>query len=229
MRKLLLSTTVAAVMASVSFAGQAAESASLSVSGTIAPSSCDVSLSSATIDLGSINAGTLTADLNVKPVSDVTVNVDCGAPAGVAVQTTDNRAASAMTLADISEQMKTDLNGFTDAHLFGLGTDSEQGKIGTLVMAVSAATADGSANANLLTSSDKAAWTATTLSASSVQPVEKNSYFTLANDANSTAPAAMTKSTYTLMSQLMLKKANLYPAGEEVKLDGNVTFSVVYL
>ena len=229
MRKLLLTTAVAAIMTSVSFAGQAAESASLSVSGTITPATCDVSLSAESIDLGNITAGTLTSDLNLKPASDVSVNVDCGAPTAVAVQTTDNRAASAMTYAEVSDQMKVDLNGFTDANLFGLGTDSAQAKIGTLVLAVSAATADGTANANLLSSTDKAAWTATTLSATTGKPLEKNGYFTLASNADTTAPAAMTKSSYTIMSQLMLKKANLYPAGEEVKIDGNVTFSVVYL
>lgn len=229
MRKLLLSTAVVAAMASVSFAGQAAESATLAVTGTITPGTCGVTLSSATIDLGNIAASTLTKDVNPLTGSDVTLNVDCDATAATAVQLTDNRAASAMTLTDISEEMNTNVTTAADTNIFGLGTDSAQSKVGALFLAISAATADGTANTNLLSSTDKAAWTASTISASKPEPLKKNGYFALAANADATAPAALSKSTYTIASQLMLKKANKYPTGEEVKLDGNVTFSVVYL
>ncbi|MBD8182783.1 DUF1120 domain-containing protein [Pantoea agglomerans] len=229
MRKLLLSTAVVAAMASVSFAGQAAESATLAVTGTITPATCAVSLSSATIDLGNIAASTLTEPFNNVDGSDVTLNVDCDAAAATAVQVTDNRTASAMTITDISDEMGITMPGITDTGVFGLGTDSAQGKVGALFLAISAATADGTANANLLSSTDKAAWTASTISATKPSRLQKNGYFALPADANATAPAALSKSTYTIASQLMLKKADKYPTGEAVKLDGNVTFSVVYL
>lgn len=228
MRKLLLSTAVVAAMASVSFAGQAAESATLAVTGTITPATCDVSLSSATIEFGNIPASTLTADQTVKTGSEVILNVDCDAAAATAIQTTDNRAASAMTLAEVTEQMKF-TSTFLSTNLFGLGTDSAQGKVGLMAIGLSAATADGTANTHLLASTDKAAWTAATLSASTPKVLEKDGYFALASDADTTAPAALTKSTYTLAPSIILKKGSLYPTGEEVPIDGNVTFSVVYL
>ncbi|MEB6222862.1 DUF1120 domain-containing protein [Pantoea anthophila] len=229
MRKLLLSTAIIAAMASVSFAGQAAESATLSITGTITPAACGVALSSSSIDLGTIAAATLLKDSNVKQGNTVTLNVDCEAPVAIAVQTTDNRAASAMTLANMSEEMKATVSGLSDAHIFGLGTDSAQGHVGAMALAITDATADGAANTNVLTSSDKAAWSLTHVTATAPATLTKNGYFTLAADANSTTPAAMTKASYSIASRMILKKADAYPSGEEVPIDGNVTFSVVYL
>jgi len=229
MRKLLLSTAVFAAMASVSFAGQAAESATLAVTGTITPATCDVSLSSASIELGNIAASTLTEASNIKTGNDVTLSVDCDAAAATAIQTTDNRAASAMTLTEIADQTTATTSDLTDANIFGLGTDSAQAKVGALSLMISAATADGTANTHLLTSADKAAWKASTISATTPNPLQKNGYFALAADADATAPAAVTKSTYTLSSMVILKKGSLYPTGEAVGIDGNLTFSVVYL
>ncbi|WP_191939020.1 DUF1120 domain-containing protein [Pantoea agglomerans] len=228
MRKLLLSTAVFAAMASVSFAGQAAESATLAVTGTITPATCDVSLSSASIELGNIAASTLTEASNIKTGNDVTLSVDCDAAAATAIQTTDNRAASAMTLTELNDQTTATISDYTDANIFGLGTDSAQAKVGALSLSIIAATADGTANTHLLTSADKAAWKASAISATP-NPLQKNGYFALAADADATAPAAVTKSTYTLGSMIILKKGSLYPTGEAVGIDGNLTFSVVYL
>ncbi|MDQ1213552.1 DUF1120 domain-containing protein [Pantoea anthophila] len=229
MRKLLLSTSIVAAMTTVSFAGHAAESATLTVKGSITPASCDVTLSSASIDLGTIAASELAGSVNVKEGSNVTLNVNCDAPAAVAVQTTDNRAASAMTLANMSDDMKLSASGLTDDNVFGLGSDSSQGKVGALAIAITNATADGTANTNVLTSSDKASWSLTQISAATPATLKKNGYFALASDADDTTPAALTKATYTIASKMILKKADAYPTGEDVSIDGNVTFSVVYL
>lgn len=129
MRKLILSTAVVAVMASVSFAGQAAESATLAVTGTITPATCDVSLSSATVEFGNIPASTLTTDFTTKTGSDVTLNVDCDAAAATAIQATDNRAASAMTLAEVSDQMNF-VSTFLGTNLFWCGNRQCAGQSG---------------------------------------------------------------------------------------------------
>ncbi|MEB7539731.1 DUF1120 domain-containing protein [Pantoea anthophila] len=229
MRKILLSTAVVAAMTSVSFAGQAAESATLSITGTITPASCDVTLSSPSIDIGTVSAASLIKDSNVSQGHTVTLNVDCDAPAAVAVQTTDNRAASALTLANMSDEMKTSVLGLSDAQIFGLGSDSVQEKIGAMALAITQATADGETNTNVLTSSDKAVWSLTQLSTTQPATLTKNGYFALAADVNTTTPTALTQATYTIASKIILKKADAYPSGEEVPIDGNVTFSVVYL
>ncbi|MFH7803644.1 DUF1120 domain-containing protein [Enterobacter cloacae] len=223
MRKLLLSTAVTATLASVSFAGQAAESATLAVTGTITPAACDVSLSTTALEFGNIPMSTLTENVNNIQSPDAILNVDCNAATATAIQNTDNRAASAMTLAEISEQMK--INLAEENGVFGLGTDSAQSKVGAMAIGITSATADGTANSNLLTSTDKASWTV----ASAPLALKNNSYFALATNANATAPAAHTKSTYTISASILLKKASFYPTGESVPIDGNVTFSVVYL
>lgn len=229
MRKLLLSTVIASTLASVSFTGQAAESATLTVTGTITPATCDVSLSSPSISFGNIAASTLTDDVNPKAGGNVTLNVDCDAAAATAIQTTDNRASSAMTGTELNDTMKVTITDLADSNIFGLGTDSAQSKIGVLLLGINAATSDGQANSNLVVSSDKSAWSSQAIVEGSNQILEKNGYFGLASAADATSPAAYTKSTYTISSQMLLKKASLYPSGEAVNLDGNITFSVVYL
>ncbi|MXP50533.1 DUF1120 domain-containing protein [Pantoea sp. Eser] len=228
MRKLLLNSALFMAVTTASFSGLAAESASLSVTGTINPAACDVSLSSSSIALGYIAAASLKQALNTKTGNDVNLNVDCDAAAAIAVQTMDNRASTEMTVAEISDELQTSLPGITDVSFFGLGADTANNKIGVL-LGITAATKDGVANSNLLRSTDKSSWTAKSGSPSSILSLAKNGYFALAADSSSTIPVAATKETYNIYSGIMLKQADRYPSGEAVELDGNVTLSVVYL
>ncbi|WP_312053147.1 DUF1120 domain-containing protein [Pantoea brenneri] len=229
MRKLLINSALLMAVTTASFSGLAAESATLSVTGTINPAACDVSLSSSSIALGFITASSLKQAMNTKTGNDITLNVDCDAAAAIAVQTTDNRASTAMTVAEISDELQTSLPEMTDANIFGLGADTANNKIGVLLLGITAATKDGVANSNLLSSTDKSSWTAKSASPSSIVSLAKNGYFALAADSSSTIPVAATKETYNIYSGIMLKKSDKYPSGEAVELDGNVTFSVVYL
>lgn len=230
MRKLMLNTAIAAALASASFAGQAAESATFTVTGTITPATCDVSLSTPSIDLGNIPASTLTEDTNLKKGEDVILSVDCDAAAATAIRTSDNRSSSAMTAEEVAEQLKMPLenSNLTGQDIFGLGTDSAQNKVGALAIGINAATSDGVANSNLFTSNDRAAWRSAPIDANG-QPVTKDEYFGLASSADATGPSAYTRSTYTIGSMVLLKKGNFYPAGEAVPIDGNITFSVFYI
>lgn len=228
MRKLFLISAAAMTLGSTSFAGQAAETASLTVSGSVAPSTCDISLATSSVEFGTVTSGNLMRDLNQLSGNDIKVNVGCDAPAAVVVQATDNRASSAMTAAEVQSEMKATIP-FSDANFFGLGTDSENGKVGALVLAVTASTLDGSPNSHLLSSTDKVTWTAKNVSADAGLMLQKNGYFTVASDNGATAPAPVTNASYTISTGVFLKKMNKYPTGESVNLDGNVTFSVVYL
>ncbi|MGD9426008.1 DUF1120 domain-containing protein [Pantoea sp. NSTU24] len=230
MRKLMLNTAIASALALASFAGQAAESATFTVTGTITPATCDVSLSTPSIDLGNIPASTLTEDTNYKTGEDVILSVDCDAAAATAIRTTDNRTSSAMTAEEVADQMKVPLENSNLAaqDIFGLGTDSAQNKVGALTIGIRSATSDGVANNNLFASSDKAAWQSRPIG-SNGQAVAKNNYFGLASSVDATGPSAYTRPTYTIGSMVLLKKGNLYPAGEAVPIDGNITFSVFYL
>lgn len=228
MRKILLSSAIVMAMGTASFAGQAAESASLAVTGTITPASCDVSLSTASLNFGTVSASTLTNTMNQISADPVTVSVACDSATAIAVQSVDNRSSSAMTVSEITDEMGADMSSAATS-IFGLGTDSANGKVGVLLLGINGATLNGTVNNNLLTSTDKASWTAHTLSATSVSSLVNNGYFALGETADATSPATVTTATYNLTGGVVLKKADKYPSGEQVNIDGNVTFSVVYL
>lgn len=228
MHKRLLTSSFAVALGAFSYAGHAADSATFGVTGTISPTSCDVSLSAEKFDFGSISAASLTAPHNEKTGGTVNLNVSCDAPTAVALRTTDNRASSAMTGAEMEQELST-VSVLSDANLFGLGTDSAGNKTGVMLMVVNNAALNGAASGNLLTSDDRAVWNAYPISLTASYAVAKNGYFTLASEAGSTAPAAATTMSYTLRPGIILKRADKYPGGETVNIDGNVTFSLVYL
>lgn len=229
MRKVLLSSAIIMAMGSVSFAGHAAESATLSVTGVISPAACDVELSSASVDYGTVQASTLTSTMNQLEAPTVTVSVACDAATAVAVQTVDNRSNSAMTLSEIESNLGVTFPQLIDTNVFGLGNDSAGNKVGALMLAISDATLNGTAGSNLLSSSDKLTWSTKTISPTASYVLTKNGYFALGNSADSVTPAVVTNASYTIKSNVLLKRSDKYPSGEQVNIDGNVTFSVVYL
>ncbi|WP_158783159.1 DUF2574 family protein [Pantoea sp. BAV 3049] len=229
MRKLVIASAIALAASILSLSAFSADTATLAITGTITPATCEVSLSNTSLSAGNIAASSLTNDVNQFEPGNSTLSVACDAASAVAIQTTDNRSASAMTKAEVSSEMKIDITSMTDANIFGIGNDSAGKKVGMLALAVASATADGTSNNNLLSSSDKSSWTAKTISQATPIPLEKNSYFALAASSGDTAPTTVTNATFEISSLLVLKKADHYPGGEKVDIDGNVTFSLVYL
>lgn len=229
MRKCILHSTVAIIMGSASIACYAANTASLSITGTITPVTCDVSLSAPSIDFGAIPATTLALRNNTLAGSDVMVDVDCGGPAAIAIQTKDNRSASAMSVAEVKDEFGTESAAFSDPMLFGLGLDSASTKVGVLMLGLTAASVDGAPNANILVGTDKLAWTKKTASTSSALYLDKDAYFASAANASASQPMEFTRSAYTISSGIYLRNVSKYPAGEVVNIDGSVTFSIVYL
>ncbi|RPE01230.1 DUF1120 domain-containing protein [Candidatus Pantoea deserta] len=229
MSKILLSSVIAMTMGSVSAAVYAADSATLSLTGSISPSSCDVSLSAESIDFGRIPASSLDEEFNEMMSAPFNVSVTCDAATAVAVQAVDNRLSSAMSPAELESSMGVTFPALTEKHIFGLGNDSANEKVGAMVMTITEATLGGVANNNVLSSSDKSAWTMHRVSSTSSFPLAKDSYFALGKTVESISPAPVTNSNYTLKSGVFLKRAGKYPSGEEVNVDGNVTFSIVYL
>ncbi|ROP59982.1 uncharacterized protein DUF1120 [Enterobacter sp. BIGb0383] len=229
MRKCILHSAIAIITGSACMAGYAANSASLSITGTINPVTCDVTLSAPSIDLGIIPASTLALRNNMLEGNDVTVDVDCGGPATIAIQTTDNRRTSAMTVAEVADEFGTQSAAFSDPMFFGLGVDSASKKVGALMLGLTAASVDGATNAHILVGTDKLAWTKKTASTTTALFLDKDAYFASAADANASEPMAFTRAAYTLSSGIFLRNADKYPAGEVVNIDGSITFSVVYL
>ncbi|MBZ6386473.1 MULTISPECIES: DUF1120 domain-containing protein [Pantoea] len=230
MRKIILSSVISVALGTASFAGFAATTATLAVKGSIQPTACDISLSAASFDFSTISAASLTQPINSKMGDPLTLDLACSGATAVAVQVTDNRAASAMTTAEVQSDMGVNMGtATTNASLFGIGTHSTDKKVGFLQLSLSEAKLNGAASSNVLTSSDKITWNVLTVSPSKRFSLEKNGYFSLATSASASTPAAVTNASYTITPAIVLKKSSQYPGGEAINIDGNVTFSVVYI
>lgn len=226
MRKiLLLLLFIFPLSAAISYA---AESASLSVTGTITPATCDITLSSSVIDLGNIAAATLSNDYYTVSGNTISVNLLCDSATAVALQSSDNRPSSAMTSAEVLSEMALDA-GVSDTGIFGLGLDSVNNKVGAMTLNLIGGTLNGTTDNNILISKDKSSWSAVVISYNTPYVVEKDALFALAEDATSVSPAVVSIASYSFKPLVNLKKANKYPAGETVAIDGSVTFSLVYL
>ncbi len=126
-KKTTIKWPLAIMLASVTTISVAAESASLTITGTITPPSCNVSFTSnGVIDYGSIDASALSKNA-FKPYKsiDVPIQIDCATKANVAIKFSDNRASS--LVAGLMTSMATDL---TDNDGYGLGLSSDGKKIG---------------------------------------------------------------------------------------------------
>lgn len=220
MRKLLISTSVAFSMMPTVFSANAAETATLGVKGTIAISTCDVSLSDTTIDLGRVSKADLSKDFNAFSPSGVTIGLNCDAASNVALLVTDNRSSSAITNADLPSDS---ISGVKDSEIFGLGKDSASKNIGLIAFAPDKISVD-SANGYLMQSTDKSTW-----SLSGRNMLQNNTYISLAATSSATAPSSFTTASITLIPIVGLFGASRYPSGEETVLDGSVTFTVNYL
>ncbi|MGX5089140.1 DUF1120 domain-containing protein [Enterobacter sp. UPMP2052] len=218
MRKSLLTSAMVIAISSFSYVTHAADSATLSVKGKIIPSSCNLAASTESVDFGTIPVSSLTKDANMQVAPSVTLNLSCDASTAVAIQLMDNRSASAETAAELNQS-----GNITDAALLGLGTDSKNNKIGAFTLQLTGATMDGNSKFTALGSNDKATWSQ--LHAD----LERNEYFSLALNSGATSPDPITTASFTMLPVALLKKGDQYPSGEVVNLDGNITFSVVYL
>ncbi|WP_158783158.1 DUF1120 domain-containing protein [Pantoea sp. BAV 3049] len=223
MRISLLASALTLAVATMSFTASAADTATMAVTGTITPTTCDVALSASSVDLGNIPATELLTKANDYTQDYQSLSVSCDAASQIALRTTDDRAASAYTNADFQTVSALTLPG-VDQNIFGLGTDSADGKIGSLQLVITAANIDGTA-ATVLASTDKSSWT----SQGNSYLLAKNGYVALTTNAGGTTPDSFTEATLTLSPRIYLKQGSAYPAGEEVKINGSVTFSVVYL
>lgn len=203
--------------------------ASLTLAVTLQPDSCDITLSNASIPLGNIPATALSDKINlIKPVSAV-VSVTCNAATAMAIRTADNRSASAYTLNEFaSDTHAASLPADDDTVLYGLGHDNKSRKIGVLFLGISAVTHDVQ-NGILVYSTNKSTWINRTVSASDPWFIPWNSYFSVASRADSTSPVSLTQATFTVQPVIYLKNSAQYSGGEQVNIDGNITFSVIYL
>lgn len=223
MTKTFRLTTLAAMLAAASFGSHAAETADLAVKGTIRPSACNVSLSgNGVVDYGTISAVTLAEDAAtaLDPVV-VSMTITCDAATRVALSTADNRTGTANSAAGRA------LINYGPSWS-GLGIADGQG-LGAYTIRLGPssgmqATGDGEVVRSIY-SHNLTSWTASGYG-DSIHGIRSFSWAA----PDTTEPAAYT----TIVQQISVQaaiapKSQLPSLTGGVQLDGNVTFTLLYL
>ncbi len=216
MKKQLLSVTLLAAM--TPFAAQAA-SVDLLVTGTVIPTSCVPSFNGgSTVDLGRIHSAALspTAQNNL-PARNVTLRIQCDAPAAVEVSVVDNRFATKAPGLIFNNQT-------SDANYYGLGNVQGVG-IGGFALLANRAYAGGYPHELLVRSSLNPVWGVASNGLVLGAPL---SYSWGVNATQ--GPVAVTQHALEMRVAAVIRPTSQLPAvTDEYKLDGSVTFEMKYL
>jgi type 1 fimbria pilin len=208
LRHTLLATAVLAIAAPAANAANA----DLTVTGTIVPGSCTLTLANnGNVDLGVIDLTTLNQSA-VTDLADKTVAVDivCSAATKFATEATENRPGTSYTAGD---------------QYFGLGETSNSEKIGYYQIGVGNATADSVA-ATAIASTNLTTW-AIPGGGVKVQHGAGTKYTSVGTAA--TGPATVTEASWDLtITPTIAPRDELALTGPE-GIDGNMTLTIVYL
>jgi len=211
MPPLLGRISLVAVLAGVSLGAFAAESADLSVAGTIRPAACNISLSRTTLDYGTISATTLSDTQDtVLPAMTFDLSIICDAPTVFAIAAVDNRAGT-----------RTGAN----QNAFGLGmVDNQRVDRYLLWLGYQTPVGDGNDVVALWGQRSGGGWE----TASYFRPMPNA--ITLWAEMGTTTPKAFTTIQQTVyLDTRIAPKNNLPSLTGGVPLDGSATLSLVYL
>ncbi|MFK8257849.1 DUF1120 domain-containing protein [Erwinia sp. AnSW2-5] len=214
--------TLAAAMLTtlgLSTTAMAASQASLNVTGTMKPPSCDINFDGgAEMDFGEINSASLSADKSTALTSKATkLNVSCGAPTLFAIKATDT--------AELAGEAPID--GKVEAYNFSLGATSEGKSIGAFRVQTNKdqSLVDGVAATRVVSSFDNGeSWS------SVPKKIWSNGPQLIAVTAGTAALPSAAKSVVMdiAVTPYIAPRANL-GSGDKVTLAGNTTFDLVYL
>lgn len=206
---LATSSLLASLMAS------AAQTADLTVTGTIEPASCTPTFpNGATIDYGNIAASSLKQDaLNYLASKSTTLNITCNAPAKFYLSFVDNKSTTIP--AGI---------GTTGSVYYGLGTTSKGGPIGAYTIGLNGATATAGSPRFLVSNDSGATWTAS--SGSTRSPGFRYAW---GDGTTSLTPAAFSSITANVSVNAIIDKASNLPLADQTTLDGSATITLTVL
>lgn len=215
MRKTLLTSTPAALLLlAASGATQAADTATLTMTGTIAPTACTPSFSNGGgVDYGYIASDSLSESaattLESKPI---TFSVNCSAPTKISFSATDNRPGTVFA-------------GYSTG--LGLSLDSNGNKIGYYVPSVILASAQVDGNpARLKTQKVDGIQYEDTIS------IRNARTYTWGPTGSSVVIADIpfiTTASVNLAIHTFIAPKNSLDLTDDINLDGNATFTLVYL
>ncbi|MBI0278584.1 DUF1120 domain-containing protein (plasmid) [Hafnia alvei] len=211
----------------------ASDTATLSVAGEISPGSCTPSLDGGgVVDYGHIDANTLTAvapAANMLPTKTVSITITCQAATRVAYSTFDNRHPSTVQF-DLTDAGIDGSVVDTNSSHFGLGYTAAHVPIGDYAIAMPVtATADGK-SVDVLATEDNALdnWAphANGIALTGDSPYVR--YFTV-GATGTNEPLAFTTVVIPMKISTGVQAASVLGTTDQVKLDGNTTFSLTYL
>ncbi|WP_213937847.1 DUF1120 domain-containing protein [Pseudomonas sp. dw_612] len=213
--KSLIALFVGALLPTVAMA----ESVDLNVIGTIIPTSCIPAFAGgSTVDLRKISAATLSATTQtVLPARDISLYINCDAPAPVEVSVRDNRAP-------------TKLPGIHDgagqndpALFFGLGEINGM-RIGGFALRQGVPEVDGAPQTLLTRTLANPTWQLPTSS------LVRNAPALYSWGPNvATGPASARHHGFPMSLLPIIGPSNALPINDEIPLDGSVTFDMFYL
>ena len=226
--KMMKKAIIAAAVATASV-GSFAASAGLTVIGTVTPEACGITLAAGgAVDFGALSSATvkgypvIAGNSYRMPDKPIALEVTCAAPTAVAINWTDNRAASRLPV-----------NG-DDAVRAGLGV-SGSSNIGAYQVSFGVAqvtpttggTAAAAAGVLVRAKNTTGAWTASSgLNGGFFMPTLATGFKQVAAD---TAPPALVKLTANLLVQAFVSKTLIDSATTAVTLDGSSTFNLEYI
>ncbi|RON38947.1 DUF1120 domain-containing protein [Pseudomonas frederiksbergensis] len=209
-----------AVFASVLLPSVAmAESVDLNVIGTIIPTSCIPAFAGgSTVDLRKISSGVLNkAKQTLLPVHDVSLHINCDAPAPVEVSVRDNRGSTKLP------GIHDDTGQNDPALFFGIG-EINGTRIGGFALRHGIPEVDNSPQTLLTRTLANPAWQLPSSSLVSNAPA----LYSWGPDVAS-GPAASRHHGFPMSLLPVIGPSNALPISDEIPLDGSVTFDMFYL
>ncbi|MCP1417265.1 hypothetical protein J3D47_001508 [Pseudomonas laurylsulfativorans] len=188
----------------------------ISLRANFAPTACNVELSNGgQVDFGQLSKNDLQPDKNTPlPPKDLTLRVDCDAPAKFALVMHDNRPGSATVNSEI---------------YYGLGLDNGSNKIGLYSLNVDPANASADSFARVYRTDSTTAGVAWSSSSSNPIPFAGKSYLGFTDRAGSTAgPAWIQNLTTTVTINAVIAPTTSLDLSTAVHLDGSATIEMLY-
>ncbi len=215
LRNNLLTAALLAVAAPAAFAQSTGD---VSISGSIVPGSCTVTLANGgVVDLGQINTSALSLGTpTFRPPQTVAANVVCTAPTVIAMTAFDNRIA---TLPVFHANSTTRFG-------LGLSNGATGNPLGTFLIQLNTPVADGAAS-SFIQSTDLVSWVA---AAGDWQKsnVATNTRYRAYGTAGS-GPVAITTGDFNLQVTAAIEPTSLMNLTADALIDGSATLEITYI
>jgi hypothetical protein len=194
----------------------AGRSREITLRASFAPAACNVELSNGgLVDFGRLSINDLNPDKGTRlPPKDLTLRVDCDAPAQFALVMHDNRSGTATVNSEI---------------YYGLGLDNRSNKIGLYSLNVDPANASADSFDRVYRTDSTTQGLAWSTSSSNPIPIAQKSYLGFTDSAGSTSgPASIQNLTTTVTVDAVIAPTTSLDLSSAVHLDGSATIEMLY-